>query len=294
MKIAVIGSINTDIIYQIDKKPKIGESMFGNEYEILNGGKGANQAVILNALEKDVVFLGAVGKDIFSYQAKKNFEDKNLKTEILIKEGNSGLAIIELFNKDNQIIVFKGANDLITPKDIDEFFCKYPDIEIVVSQAEINQNTIKYLIDLAHQKHKKIILNPAPAMELNQELINKVTYLIPNEIEAEKIFETNNLKKIVRDNLGKVIITLGKDGVMYFNKGEVSVIPSQKIDVVDTTGAGDSFVAGFTSGIARGKSLEEAIKKGIAVASVTCKYIGAQTAYKQIEKEFKYEESRNT
>ncbi len=287
MKIGVIGSINTDIIYQIDYLPKVGESMFGNKYDILSGGKGANQAVILNSLERDVVFLGAVGTDIFSYQAKKNFEDKNLKSEILIKEGNSGLAIIQLSNKDNQIVVFKGSNDLISKEDIDNFFNKYPDIELIVSQAEINQNTIEYLINLAYEKSIKIIMNPAPAMKLSKELIDKVTYLIPNEIEAEIIFNTSDLKQIVKDNLGKVLITLGKDGVMYFDEGKVNVMPSQKIEVVDTTGAGDSFVAGFTSGIARAKSLKEAIKKGIDVASITCKYIGAQTSYKHIEKEFK-------
>ena len=130
-------------------------------------------------------------------------------------------------------------------------------------------------------------MNPAPAMKLKKELIDKVTYLIPNEIEAEVIFNSKDLKQIVKDNLGKVLITLGKDGVMYFDEGKVCIMPSQKIEVVDTTGAGDSFVAGFTSGIARGLSLKEAIKKGIEVASITCKYIGAQTSYKQIEKEFK-------
>lgn len=287
MKIGVIGSINTDIIYQIDHLPKVGESMFGNKYDILSGGKGANQAVILNSLERDVVFLGAVGTDIFSYQAKKNFEDKNLKSEILVKEGNSGLAIIQLANKDNQIVVFKGSNDLITKEDIDNFFNKYPDIELIVSQAEINLNTIEYLINLAYDKNIKIIMNPAPAMKLKKELIDKVTYLIPNEIEAEVIFNSKDLKQIVKDNLGKVLITLGKDGVMYFDEGKVCIMPSQKIEVIDTTGAGDSFVAGFTSGIAKELSLKEAIKKGIEVASITCKYIGAQTSYKQIEKEFK-------
>jgi ribokinase len=139
------------------------------------------------------------------------------------------------------------------------------------------------LIDKAFALGIKVILNPAPAVNLNPDIVDKVAFLIPNETEAEAIFKTNDLDEIVKQNQGKVIITLGKKGVMYLNGNVPKIIPAQKINVVDTTGAGDSFVAGFTSGIAGGLSVEEAINKGINVASITCQFLGAQTSYKKVK-----------
>ncbi len=287
MKIGIVGSINIDVMYKVDRKPKQGETLVGNSYEINNGGKGANQAVILNSLEDDVVFLGAVGNDVFGCEAKTNFVNKSMLSKVLTKKGNTGLAIIKVSNKDNEIIVFKGANDKITKDDIDEFLDNNLELEIIVLQLEINLESIKYLIFRAFDLGIKVILNPAPAIRLDKEIISKVTYLIPNEIEAETIFKTKDLEQIILDNQGKVIITIGKQGVMYFDGNVPKIMPTEKIEVVDTTGAGDSFVAGFTSGIAQGLSLEGAISKGISVASITCQYFGAQTAYKEIRKEWK-------
>ncbi|MBI9010302.1 MAG: ribokinase [Tenericutes bacterium] len=286
MKIGIVGSINVDVMYEVDRAPKQGETIFGNKYNIKNGGKGANQAVILNSLEDDVVFFGAVGTDIFGLQARNNLITKGLKSQVESKDGNTGLAIIQLSNGDNEIIVFKGANDKINEEDIDMFFKKNPDLDIIVSQLEINLESIKYLIDKAYNLGIKVILNPAPAVSLNPDIVNKVTYLIPNETEAEAIFKTNDLEQIVKENKGKVIITIGKQGVMYLDGILPRILPSEKITVVDTTGAGDSFVAGFTSGIAQGLEVKEAIEKGIRVASITCQYLGAQTSYTKVKEVF--------
>jgi ribokinase len=287
MKIGVIGSINVDVMYEVDRAPKQGETIFGNKYNIKNGGKGANQAVILNSLEDEVVFFGAVGTDIFGLEARNNLYNKNLVSQIESKDGNTGLAIIQLLKGDNEIIVFKGANDKINKEDIDMFFKKNPELEIIVSQLEINLESVKYLINKAYDLGIKVILNPAPAVSLNPLIANKATYLIPNETEAEAIFKTNDLEQIVKDHGGKVIITLGKQGVMYLDGDTPQIIPSEEISVVDTTGAGDSFVAGFTSGIAQGLEVKEAIKKGIRVASITCQYLGAQTSHIKVKEEFK-------
>ncbi len=283
MKIGVIGSINVDVMYQVDRLPVQGETIFGRKYDIKNGGKGANQAVILNALEDRVTFFGAVGSDIFGLEARNNLSKKGLHSTVEVKDGNTGLAIIQLSNKDNSIIVFKGANDKIDKQDIDMFLEKNPTLEIIVLQLEINLESIKYLINKAYDLGIQIILNPAPAVYLEPEVVEKVTYLIPNETEAETIFGTNDLHKIILENKGKVIITVGKDGVMYLKDGIPETIPAEKIDVVDTTGAGDSFVAGFTSGISQGLSVEQAIKKGIRTASITCQFLGAQTSYKRVK-----------
>ncbi len=283
MKIAVVGSINIDILYKVDRAPKRGESLFGNAYEILHGGKGANQAVILNSLEEEVVFLGAVGDDDFGKSAEKNLESKELEARVLHKEGNSGLAIIQLANQDNSITIFKGANDQVCKEDIDAFFLSNLDIELLVIQLEINLDTTFYMIKRANELGIKVILNPAPAYELTQNIIDQVTYIIPNETEAEELFKTDDLKQIVKMYEGKVLITMGDKGVLYYDK-EVKLEPAKKLDVVDTTGAGDSFVAGFSSGISRDMTLQRAIQRGIETASITCMVLGAQTGYKNIKK----------
>ena len=282
MKIAVIGSINTDFVYKVDKVPNKGETVFGEEYKILNGGKGANQCVILSALEKDVVFLGAVGTDVFGSNSLDYYSSLGLNENIVVKDVSTGLAVIQLSDGDNSITVIKGANDEITRDDVDEFFRKHQSIDVIVSQLEICLDTIEYLLKKAFEKGVKIILNPAPAMKLKEEIINLVDYLIPNEIEARLIFNTDDLESIVRKYKGKVIVTIGEKGVMYYENQMVKTMPSLKFVLVDTTGAGDSFVAGFTSGIANQLSLSGAVKKGIEIASITCQHMGAQSAYKYI------------
>ncbi len=131
-------------------------------------------------------------------------------------------------------------------------------------------------------------MNPAPAIDLDESIIENVEYLIPNETEAETIFKSNDLESIVKEYKGKVIITLGENGVMYYKDNLVKVEPSNKITVVDTTGAGDSFVAGFTSGIANNLDIQNAIKKGIAIASITCEHLGAQTSYAVLKEKTKW------
>ena len=286
MKIGVVGSINVDVMYEVDRRPKQGETIFGRSYNIKNGGKGANQAVILNALEDRIVFFGAVGSDIFGLEARNNLGKKGLTASVEVKEGNTGLAVIQLSNNDNDIIVFKGANDKIDKNDIDNFLKQNPNLEIIVLQLEINLEAIKYLIDKAYDLGIKVILNPAPAVNLDPEIVEKVEFLIPNETEAEAIFKTNDLNKILLDNKGKVIITIGKKGVMYLDGDTPSIVPAEELDVVDTTGAGDSFVAGFTSGIASGLSVRDSIKRGIQVASITCQFLGAQTSYRRVKEVF--------
>jgi len=282
MKIAVIGSINQDLVYDLDRLPKLGETVFGGKYQLMHGGKGANQAMMLHALEPEVLFLGAIGNDLFGEMTKLYYQEHQLAQHLVEKETNSGLAIIQLLDNDNQITIFKGANDLLDVEDVDLFFRQNPDIEIVVCQAEINYKTLRHVIVEANKRNMQVVLNPAPPVSLDDELIQKCTYIIPNELEAKDIFQTEDLNQIIRTYPKKVIITLGEEGAMYFDK-QIIKIPAMNIDVLDTTGAGDAFIAGFTSGIANQKSLKEAVEKGIKTAAITCIYLGAQSAYDNIK-----------
>ena len=148
------------------------------------------------------------------------------------------------------------------------------------------------MIDQCHAKRIPIILNPAPAQPLSDEIIEKVDFLIPNETETEYLFHTDDFESLVKQYAGKLLITMGSRGVMYFDGNVPVIAPALKIEVVDTTGAGDSFVAGFASGIGNNLGMKAAVELGIKVASMTCMCMGAQGAYERVRSEL-YEKTRN-
>ncbi|MBN2540027.1 MAG: ribokinase [Bacilli bacterium] len=286
MKIAVIGSVNTDIVYHVDRTPNKGETVFGSSYELLPGGKGANQAVALRAMTQDVHFFGAVGNGIFGDLVRKNLSLRHVSHNLVTKPVGSGVAIIELKDGDNRISVIKGANDLVNRKDVDGFLRQHEEIDLIVCQGELHVNTIHYIIFRAHQMKIKLILNPAPAFEIREDEMQKISYLIPNEKEAEVIFHSKDLVSIVKRYPNKVIITKGKQGAMYHDGKNLKQIPAREIIPVDTTGAGDSFVAGFSYAIHNNASLEQAVRTGIEAGTITCQYLGAQGAYFALQEAF--------
>lgn len=290
MKIGVIGSINIDLVLKLERFMRKGETVIGKDFQLHMGGKGANQATMMTSLVDSVIFCGAVGNDAYAAKVLSHFEAIGLQRDFIYrKEGNTGLALIQLVEGDNAIAVVPGVNNMFTREDIDNFFEKNDDIGVVVLQLEINFDVVEYIITKCHNNGIKVILNPAPAKDIDKNLIDKVHYLIPNETEAELIFKTNDYKSIVEDNLGKVIITLGDKGVIFWDSNEnvPKIIPARKINVVDTTGAGDSFIAGFSVGLIKNMSISEAIELGIEVASLTCESMGAQGAFERIKKEIK-------
>ena len=293
MKIAIIGSINIDLMYTLDKHLKTGETVFGKDYAVQHGGKGANQAVMLKAMHENTVFLGALGNDAFSETARENLSGKNLEKELVTKNESTGLAVIEVVNGDNSIVVFSGANMALNRDDVDTFFAKHDDIEVLVMQLEIPIDTVTYAASIAHEKGWLTVLNPAPGQKLPMPLIESVDYLVPNETETETIFASNDYEAIVKKYRGKVLITLGAQGVLAYLDGGVERIPANNVDVVDTTGAGDAFIAGFAFAIAHKDSLRHAIDNGINIASITIKHYGAQTAYDTVNKEYSHEKKRD-
>lgn len=285
MQIGVIGSINVDLVYSLDKSLILGETVTAKGYDIYSGGKGANQAVALKALHENTIFLGAVGKDTFGIKAKEDLANKNLSKNVFVSSEPTGLAIVQLFNKDNQIVLFPGSNHTFNEKQITDFFNSNPMLKVIVLQFEINQDAVIFALKEAKKRNIITILNPAPAPQIfNLDWLQFVDYLIPNEHELASIFKKVSLEKSLTKYSEKLIVTLGGKGVSYSNGSEIINIPALDINVIDTTGAGDSFIAGFAYGIANDKSVEECIKYGIQIASITCQIIGAQTAYQEIKK----------
>ncbi len=275
MKILVIGSINVDFMTITDKTPDIGETVVGRKFKMAPGGKGANQGISVKRLGSDPGFFGMVGKDEMADIALTNFYKYGVDTNhILRSELNTGIANIIIENKDNRIVVVPGANHDFKTEDFDVSILD--EYDILLLQMEINTDFVYWVIEQAHQKNKIIILNPAPYDRgMPKQILDKVTYFTPNEIEASQIFGKDYHRQMkVYPN--KMIVTLGHKGAEYYNGKDYVSIPAEQVNVVDTTGAGDAFNAALAVALSKNKQLRDAVAFAVRVATKSVERLGAQ------------------
>ena len=277
-KIVVVGSCNIDITVECDRWAKPGETIFGNRLTVNPGGKGANQAVAAARLGAEVKMVGCIGDDVYGQLVQKALKDNNVDaTYVKVLSGeNSGTAHITVAENDNSIIVIKAANDLVSPALIDEAWDAIKEADIVLLQHEIPAATNAYVIEKCFEAGVPVMLNPAPVAPVPPELLEKVTYLTPNEHEAAILFAGQGKADILGRNQGKVIMTLGSKGVAYAEKGQVYNVPGFKVQPVDTTGAGDTFNGAFAVARANGKGMYESISFANAAAALSVQKLGAQ------------------
>ena len=277
-KIVVVGSCNIDITVECDRWAKPGETIFGNRLTVNPGGKGANQAVAAARLGAEVKMVGCIGDDVYGQLVLKALKENNVdSTYVKVLPGeNSGTAHITVAENDNSIIVIKAANDLVSPALIDEAWEAIKEADIVLLQHEIPAATNAYVIEKCFEAGVPVMLNPAPVAPVPPELLEKVTYLTPNEHEAAILFAGQGKADILGRNQGKVIMTLGSKGVAYAEKGQVYNVPGFKVQPVDTTGAGDTFNGAFAVARANGKSMYESISFANAAAALSVQKLGAQ------------------
>ena len=282
MRILVIGSINVDFITLVDNLPDTGETIFGNSFSIRPGGKGANQAIAAKKLGADVSFIGKVGNDELSNIALKNFLKYNIDTiNILHSEMSTGIANIIIQGEDNKIIVIPGANHDFKIEEFNSDILN--DYDIVLLQQEINLDFVFWVIEKCYEKKKILILNPTPySKKLTEAILNKVTYLTPNEIEAKQLFGDDYLNKL-KDYPNKVIVTLGDKGTIYYDGNKYVETKAKKVEVIDTTGAGDVFNGALTAALAKNKSLKSAVEFATKAATFAVTKLGAQDATPSID-----------
>lgn len=281
-KIIVIGSINMDLLFVTERRPKLGETIKGIEYAEFPGGKGANQAVAAAKLGASVDMYGCVGNDKYGDYLVKHLKEQGVNTGGVKKVMDStGLANIVLDNKgENTIIIIEGANGKVAPEDIDKIDFKPEDI--VLLQLEIPMETVVYSAKKAKEKGALVILDPAPAKELPHELYKNVDIIKPNEGEALSISKAKTAEEaaeyFMTKGVKKVVITQGDKGATLFKKNNQQSFPGKKVKVVDTTAAGDSFSGALATSIVNGKTIEDAIQFAIEVASITVTKKGAQSS----------------
>ncbi|MBG9985017.1 ribokinase [Aerococcaceae bacterium DSM 111022] len=277
--ITVIGSISNDFVAVTTARPQIGETIEGQSFSIEFGGKGANQAVAVSRLGAQTNMIGCVGEGVLGQQLIDNLKNQNINTQYVVQNEtiSSGSAQITIADGENSIIYVPGANNLVNSQLIDQAKETLLNSDIVLIQNEIPQDTVEYIINYCFENNVRVILNPAPARLITEEILDKVTYLTPNETEFEVMFEGQQMDEVLKQYPNKIIVTLGTDGAAYHNGEELIVVPAYLVNqVVDTTGAGDTFNGGFAVGMAQGLSVSNSIQLGSLAASISIQKFGAQ------------------
>ncbi|WP_426428301.1 ribokinase [Staphylococcus equorum] len=276
--IVVIGSSSIDLVVKTDVLPHAGETVMGNSFFTTTGGKGANQAVAAARLSNKVYMIGAVGDDENGKQIIENLEQNNVDTTFMDKIENetSGTAHITLFEDDNRIIVVPAANNHVTPEKVLPKLERFGAGDIILMQHEIPEHTIKEVTDYAVKHDMKVILNPAPYRNIDKEIIDKVTWITPNESESELLFE-NGVDEALKAYPRKLIVTKGAAGAMFYNDSQ-QLVKGYKKKVVDTTGAGDTFNGALAVALIENKPLEEAVDFANLAGSFSVTGLGAQGA----------------
>lgn len=292
MRIAVVGSINTDMTVTAERIPKKGETLRGENLRLIPGGKGANQAVAMARLGADVEMFGCVGGDDNGKRMLRNLEEQGVTTSRIrvVQDAPTGIALITVGESDNTIIVVAGANGRVDRAYADSIREALRSFDMVVLQHEIPLDTVHYLVELCAGMGVPVTLNPAPAAEVPLDIIEKVAYLTPNEHEAALIFgDGKSVGELLKAYPEKLVITQGSKGVSCaLRTGEILSVPARPAKVVDTTGAGDTLNGAFCVRIAAGDTMEQALQYANAAASLSTEKFGAQSGMPtaaEVEKE---------
>lgn len=284
--VTVVGSLAIDNIISTGVIPNSGETVFGTSFDTAFGGKGANQTVALGRLGARPFMVGAVGNDSNGKAIIENLKKNQINLDFVgTVPQATGTAHIILYDDDNRIIVVPSANNEVTLDNLkDDFWSLLKDSELVILQNEIPQVTNEAIINYCYEHHVNVLLNPATARKISEELIEKITYLTPNEHELSILFPHLTREAALAKYPQKLVVTLGSKGV-YFHDGKHEIlVPAFKVKPTDTTGAGDTFNGAFAYAILKHLDLKNAIKFGNLAASISVQGFGAQGGMPTLEK----------
>jgi ribokinase len=289
-KILVVGSIGIDLVVQVSRAPDAGETIQGHDFKTIPGGKGANQAATVALLGGSVAMVGRTGDDTFGPELVNNLASKGVNTSYIgVEKGSLSQTAFIIVDDlgENRIIIIPGANMKVLPIDVDQALPVIRSAEYMILQFEIPLATVEYAIDLANQHGIKVILNTAPAQPVQDRLLQKVDYLILNEIEANmltgtKVSDITSAKSaaeaIIKRGAGVVVLTLGGQGSVIASSVGCGHVPAFPVKAVDTTAAGDAFIGGFAVALSEGKDLVDATVFGNAAGALAATKIGAQSS----------------
>ncbi|MGX7107970.1 ribokinase [Facklamia miroungae] len=299
VKMAVIGSISTDFVVTSKRRPQAGETIFGENFETYFGGKGANQAVATRRLGAETYMLGAVGTDNFGANLIMNLENNQIDVSHIKTKQNlpSGSAIINVVEGENTIIYVAGANDAYSCEDVSKERAFLSSCDLILIQNESSPETVEFVFNNLANEQCKIIYNPAPAREFDSQFMAAIDYITPNEHEFQLMFPEQTMEEILSQYPNKMIVTLGSQGALFHNGHELVRVPSYTAEqIIDTTGAGDTFNGALAFAIGNHLELEEAIRFANLAAALSIGKEGAQNGMptiKQMKESVYFEKTWN-
>ncbi|MUV36764.1 Ribokinase [Lentibacillus sp. JNUCC-1] len=274
--ISVVGSINVDLVVQTNRPPEVGETIAGQAFYTMHGGKGANQAVAAARLGAHTNMIGRVGSDNFAADIVKSLNSENIFLSGVepVTDESTGVASIVLSNSDNQIIIVPGANKDLTPSYLGAHETLLLESDVIITQLETPIETTTALSEFCMKHEKKLIVNPAPAQPLNETILKGATFLTPNAIELKQLISSHH--NFMQKYAHKLIVTEGKEGCYFYENNTKIKVPSFKVEALDTTGAGDCFNGALAYQIAVGSKLQQACLFANAAAALAVQTLGAQ------------------
>lgn len=304
--IVVVGSINVDFVVKAPRIPLAGETLTGSDFQTHFGGKGANQAVAIARLGYPVEMIGLVGTDVFASQIKNSLFKSGVGVDAVeVVGGSSGVATITVSGSgENTIIVAPGANSQVSPDFLDRHEPIIRSAGLVLAQLEIPLETVAHLTELCRRYHIPLILDPAPARKLPEDIFSGVEWLTPNQTEASfysggvlAAGDEHTLQQAAASILAKgcrgVVLKMGSQGAYLASRdGLAAMIPAFPVDAVDTTAAGDAFNGGFATALMLGKSPSESAAFAAAVAGISVTRAGAQASMPSMEEVDRFLEKR--
>ncbi|MEX5587130.1 ribokinase [Pseudomonas urmiensis] len=288
-KVVVVGSLNMDLVARATRLPRGGETLAGDSFFTVPGGKGANQAVAVARLGGSVAMIGNVGDDAYGQQLRQALQVEGVDCQaVSVCDGvSSGVALIVVdASSQNAIVIIPGGNGLLSPEAVQRFDALLQAAEIVICQLEVPLPTVGWTLARARELGKTVILNPAPASgPLPAQWFAHIDYLTPNESEAEALTglpvtdqdsARRAAEQLLKLGAGKVIVTLGAQGALFVNADGSQHFPAPHVEPLDTTAAGDTFIGGFAAGLSQGMEEGEAIAFGQRAAALSVTRAGAQ------------------
>jgi len=289
-RIVVVGSTNVDMVVRAPHIPRAGETVLGGEFCMVQGGKGANQAVAAARMGAAVTLVARVGGGAFGTESLAGFAAEGIDTQFVVRDPDvsHGVALILVdHDGENAIAVAPGANARLSPDDVAAAEKAIAECDLLLLQLEVPLPTVLAAAELAKKHGKRVLLNPAPYHAVSDSLLQLVDYLTPNETEAEMLLGggeaglsgvTGTAEELLRRGVGCVIVTLGKEGVLVVTPDEQYHQAGRRVKAVDTTAAGDAFSGAFAVCVAEGMERRSAVRRAVAASALAVTRIGAQSS----------------